>query len=182
MGASIAPKSEVTIDPQHFRQVLSNFASGVVVVTGLVDGRPVGLTCQSFTSLSLDPPLVLFCPAKSSTSWPVLERAPVLCLNVLADHQRSVSNAFARSGTDKFAGVVWSPTPSGAPALHGAAAHIEARLATRHDGGDHHIVVCRVLSVSAHDDPQPLLYYRSAYRELAEPREPAEPRESRRVR
>jgi len=153
-------------DGAHFRHVLSHFASGVVVVTGLVGGTPAGMTCQSFTSLSLDPPLVLFCPAKTSTSWPVLAQADHLCINVLASHQRELSTAFARSGTDKFAGVGWSPTPHGAPALDEASAHLEVRAETHHDGGDHSIVVCRVESLSSQADRHPLIYYRSNYHAL----------------
>lgn len=151
------------LDGGHFREVLSHFASGVVVVTAVVDGSPTGLTCQSFTSLSLDPPLVLFCPSKTSASWPVVRRAEHLCINVLSADQHSLSNAFARSGTDKFAGVDWAATPHGAPALTGAAAHIEARVASCYDGGDHHIVTCVVESLNAASDPEPLLYYRSGY-------------------
>lgn len=154
-------------DAPRFREVLSHFASGVVVVTGCVEGSPAGLTCQSFTALSLDPPLVLFCPAKTSTSWPVVSRADVLCINVLAAGQDSLSNQFARSGTDKFAGVAWRPTPLGAPALDGAAAHLEVRVDTVHDGGDHSIVTCRVESLAAQLDCPPLLYFRSGYRSLA---------------
>jgi 3-hydroxy-9,10-secoandrosta-1,3,5(10)-triene-9,17-dione monooxygenase reductase component len=160
-------------DPGHFREVLSHFASGVVVVTGVVDGVPAGMTCQSFTALSLDPPLVLFCPAKSSTSWPVLRQAPVLCINVLSTAQQQLSNAFARSGTDKFAGVPWTATALGAPALDGAAAHLETRLADVHDGGDHHIVTCRVASLQSRSDSEPLLYYRSGYRALGVQPQPA---------
>jgi flavin reductase (DIM6/NTAB) family NADH-FMN oxidoreductase RutF len=159
------------VDPGHFRRVLSHFASGVVVVTGVVNGSPVGLTCQSFTALSLNPPMVLFCPSKSSTSWPLLATAPYLCVNVLSAGQHRLSDGFARSGTDKFAGVTWSPTPRGAPALDGAAAHIEARVVARHDGGDHHIVTCVVEALSAASDPDPLLYYGSGYRALDELRQ-----------
>jgi len=163
--------AHTAIDPAHFRSVLSHFASGVVVVTGLVDNRPAGLTCQSFTALSLTPPMVLFCPAKSSTSWPMLATAPYLCVNVLSAEQHQLSDGFARSGSDKFAGVSWTPTPHGAPALDGAAAHIEARVAACHDGGDHHIVTCAVEALSADSDPDPLLYYRSGYRALDEIRQ-----------
>jgi 3-hydroxy-9,10-secoandrosta-1,3,5(10)-triene-9,17-dione monooxygenase reductase component len=157
------------IDPGHFRKALSHFASGLVVVTAVVDEVPVGLTCQSFTSLSLHPPMVLFCPSKTSTSWPVLARAEHLCINVLSGTQHQVSDAFARSGTDKFAGITWSPTPEGAPAIDGAAVHIQARVAECHDGGDHHIVTCLVEALSAELDHEPLLYYRSGYRHLGEP-------------
>jgi 3-hydroxy-9,10-secoandrosta-1,3,5(10)-triene-9,17-dione monooxygenase reductase component len=156
--------SPPAVDPARFRHVLSHFASGVVIVTGIADGRPAGLTCQSFTSLSLDPPMVLFCPSKASTSWPQLSTAPFLCINILSHGQRQLSDTFARSGTDKFAGVGWTPAArGGAPALDGAVAHIEARVVGCHDGGDHHIVTCRVESIAVADGREPLLYYRSRY-------------------
>jgi 3-hydroxy-9,10-secoandrosta-1,3,5(10)-triene-9,17-dione monooxygenase reductase component len=162
--------SQPAVDPARFRHVLSHFASGVVVVTGIVGGRPAGLTCQSFTALSLDPPMVLFCPSRASTSWPQLTTAPFLCINILSHGQRRLSDAFARSGTDKFAGVGWTPAPhGGAPALDGAVAHIEARVAGCHDGGDHHIVTCRVESIAVTDGRAPLLFYRSRYHAVHQP-------------
>lgn len=152
------------VDPARFRHVLSHFASGVVIVTGIAGGCPAGLTCQSFTSLSLDPPMVLFCPSKASASWPQLATAPFLCINILSHEQRRLSDAFARSGTDKFDGVGWTPAPhGGAPALNGAVAHIEVRVADCHDGGDHHIVTCLVESIAVAADDAPLLFYRSRY-------------------
>ena len=156
----------VSVAPDRFRHVLSHFATGVVVVTGVVNDVPAGLTCQSFTALSLDPPMVLFCPSKTSTSWPLLAPAPYLCVNVLSAGQHRLAEGFARRGTDKYAGVTWTPTPHGAPALDGATAHIEARGAASYDGGDHHIITCVVEALSAQSDPDPLLYYRSTYRTL----------------
>ncbi len=146
--------------------MLSRFATGVVVVTALAGDRPVGLTCQSFTALSLDPPMILFCPGRSSTSWPAVAGAGRLCVNILSVDQDLLSAGFARSGADKFAGVAWTPLPGGAPALDGAAAHIGARIAAIHDGGDHHIVTCHVESVRAGERDGPLVYYRSRYRQL----------------
>jgi 3-hydroxy-9,10-secoandrosta-1,3,5(10)-triene-9,17-dione monooxygenase reductase component len=163
--------SPPAFDQARFRHALSHFASGVVVVTAITaDGRPAGLTCQSFTSLSIDPPMILFCPAKASTSWPRIAAAPSLCVNILSHGQRRLSDGFARSGADKFAGVAWTPAPlGGAPALDGAVAHIEARVASCHDGGDHHIVTCLVESVAAAGDREPLLYYRSRYHAVHRP-------------
>src|ERR1700722_12375746 len=162
--------AHTTVDPGHFRRVLSHFASGVVIVTGIADGRPVGLTCQSFTSLSLDPPMVLFCPSKASTSWPRIVTVPFLCINILSHGQPQLPDAFARSGADKFAGVGWRPAPhGGAPALDGAVAHIEARVAGCHDGGDHHIVTCRVEAIAVNDGSEPLVFYRSRYHAVHQP-------------
>ena len=113
--------------------------------------------------------MVLFCPSRASASWPVLAAAPYLCINILSHCQHRLSDTFARSGADKFAGVSWTPTPRGAPALTGAAAHIEVRVAGSYDGGDHHIVTCLVESLSAAADTDPLLYYRSGYHTLHQP-------------
>src|SRR5262245_20087411 len=111
---------------QHFRAVLGHFATGVAAVTAIDEGEPVGLTIQSFCSLSLDPPLILLCPALSSTSWPRVERAGRLCVNLLADGQEELARQFARSGTDKYAGVRWAPSAdTGSPVLEGALAWID---------------------------------------------------------
>ncbi|SBW22859.1 flavin reductase domain-containing FMN-binding protein [Candidatus Protofrankia californiensis] len=168
-GPSLSERSAPVVplvDSTHFRDVLSRFASGIVVVTAIAGDQPVGLTCQSFTSLSLEPPMVLFCPAKSSTSWPAVAAAGNLCINILSEGQDEVSNGFARSGADKFAGVDWTLLPNGSPALDSAAAHIGAKVAVIHDGGDHHIVTCLVESLQAREERNPLLYYRSRYRHL----------------
>src|SRR5260370_25791838 len=100
--------------------------------------------CRHCACLCMTPPMVLFCPSKTSTSWPLLATASYLCVNVLSAEHPELSDAFARSGSDKFAGDAWPPTPHGAPALDSAPAHIEARIAARHDADDHHIVICVV--------------------------------------
>src|SRR5690349_22062362 len=93
------------VSPAVMREVLGHFVSGIVVVTAISDDGPAGFTCQSFASLSLDPPLVTFSPARSSTTWPRIRRAAVFCVNVLAADHQELSAGFARSGVDKFAGV-----------------------------------------------------------------------------
>lgn len=155
------------IDPDLFRTVLGNFASGVAVVTAMDDGEPVGLTAQSFTSLSLDPPLVMFCPKSTSTSWPRIEHAAHFAANILAQDQDALGIQFARSGGDKFAGVEWTPGPSGAPLLSGVLAHIDCTIEAVHPGGDHQIVVGRVLHLAADAAKKPLVYFRSAFESLA---------------
>ncbi len=156
-----------------FRRALGHFCTGVTVVAAIGDGEPVGFACQSFAALSLDPPLVLFCPGKFSKTWPLIEAAGSFCVNVLAHDQRDVSAVFGKSGSDKFASVAWSPAPSGAPALDGVLAWIDCTVEHVVDGGDHWIVVGRVttLDVSGTDGARPLLFYRGAYTavEAAEP-------------
>jgi flavin reductase (DIM6/NTAB) family NADH-FMN oxidoreductase RutF len=153
-----------TASPEHFRAVLGHFCSGIVVVTATDADGPTGLTAQSFSSLSLDPPLVLVCPAKTSTSWPRIEAGGSFCVNVLAEDQEELCRGFAMRGADKFAGVGYAAAPhSGAPLLAGALAWIDCRLDTVHEGGDHVIAVARVLDMGVSDGGRPLLFYRGGY-------------------
>ncbi|WP_406860361.1 flavin reductase family protein [Streptomyces sp. HUAS MG47] len=150
------------------RSALSGFCTGVAVVTALApDGRPAGMAVQSFSSVSLDPPLVCFCPAHTSATWPVIRAAGRFAVNVLADDQEELCRRFAVTGGDKFAGVRWSPGPNGAPLLDGALASIACELADVLDGGDHAIALGRVTSLTAHrDGAAPLLYFRRSYGRL----------------
>jgi 3-hydroxy-9,10-secoandrosta-1,3,5(10)-triene-9,17-dione monooxygenase reductase component len=151
------------ISPEHYRATLGHFCTGVTIVTATGEDGPAGLTCQSFTALSLDPPLILLCPGKSSTSWPRVEAAGAFCVNVLAEDQEELCRGFATKGADKFAGIGWEPAPlTGAPILAGALAWVECRLDTVHDGGDHVIAVGRVLDLKAADG-RPLLFFRGGY-------------------
>lgn len=145
------------------RETLGHFASGIVVVTARGPSGPLGFTCQSFASLSLDPPLVSFAPARSSSTWPRIRDVGAFCVNVLADHQEHRSAAFARSGTDKFAGVGWRPAPSGAPVLDGGCAWIDCTLWNEYDGGDHTIVAGRVVDLGGDPARLPLLFHRGGY-------------------
>ena len=157
---------DVEIDPDHFKQVLGYFSTGVVVVTALDGGQPVGMSAQSVVSLSLDPPLVLFCPARSSTTWPRIQRARSFALNILAADQQQLSDGFARSGADKFAGVEWAAGHTGAPLLAGAIGHVECQLENVYPGGDHEIAVGRVVDLGVRRDASPLIYFRGAYSSL----------------
>jgi flavin reductase (DIM6/NTAB) family NADH-FMN oxidoreductase RutF len=148
------------------RDVLGHFATGVVVVTAQnTDGTLLGFTCQSFASLSLDPPLVSFAPARSSSTWPRIRNIGKFCVNVLAANHRDLSVGFARSGAgiDKFADVGWCPAPSGAPVLEGVSAWIDCTLWAEYDGGDHTIVVGHVHDLGSDPATLPLLFYRGAY-------------------
>ncbi|MBU3062855.1 flavin reductase family protein [Nocardia sp. NEAU-G5] len=151
---------------ENFKAVLSRFCTGVTVITALDDGAPVGFSCQSFSSLSLDPPAVCFFPARTSTSWPRIRRAGRFCVNILAHDQQDVCRALARSGTDKFAGVDWTPSYNGAPRLAGALAAIDCEFDREVDGGDHTIVIARVTDLVEHSQEPPLLFYRSAFERL----------------
>jgi 3-hydroxy-9,10-secoandrosta-1,3,5(10)-triene-9,17-dione monooxygenase reductase component len=151
------------VDAQRFRQVLGRFCTGVTVVTAMDGGRPVGFSCQAFAALSLDPPMVLFCPARTSATWQAIERAASFCINVLSEHQQDLSQSFGRRDADKFAGVPWSPSPAGAPVLDGALAWIDATIEAVHAGGDHVVVHGRVTDLGGGDCERPLLFYRGGY-------------------
>jgi 3-hydroxy-9,10-secoandrosta-1,3,5(10)-triene-9,17-dione monooxygenase reductase component len=146
-----------------FRDVLGRFCTGVTVVTSMSGGEPVGMTCQSFSSVSLDPPLVLFCPAKGSRAWPRMQRAGFFCVNLLSHDQLELSNGFAAKGTDKFAGVSWRPSATGAPLLDGVLGWVDCTIYAVHEAGDHYVVIGRVMDLGVEDAPHPLLFYRGRY-------------------
>ena len=150
------------LDQARFREVLGHFATGVTIVTALEDGVPVGFSCQSFAALSLDPPMVILAPAKSSTSWPRIARAGSFCVNILGEHQEAVCRAFAISGGDKFDGVEWSPGVTGAPLIAASLAEVECTLGAIYEGGDHELVTGHVVNMEI-GDGSPLLFYRSGF-------------------
>jgi 3-hydroxy-9,10-secoandrosta-1,3,5(10)-triene-9,17-dione monooxygenase reductase component len=163
-------------EPRRFRQVLGHFCTGVTVITALVDGAAAGFACQSFAAVSLEPPLVLFCPSRTSVTWPRIEQAGHFCANVLADGQRKLSRRFATSaatGADKFADVGWSPSSSGAPVLDGALTWAGCTLEAVHEAGDHFVVIGRVTELGECAAVAPLLFYRGRYAVTAA-RSPAE--------
>jgi 3-hydroxy-9,10-secoandrosta-1,3,5(10)-triene-9,17-dione monooxygenase reductase component len=157
------PDGDETTDPVAFRRTLGHFCTGVVVVTALDNGDPVGMTCQSFSSLSLDPPLVMFSPAHTSTTWPRIRRAGFFAVNILAADQESICRSFAIPGRDKFTSVEWHSGLTGAPLLDGVLAHIECRLESVVVGGDHDIVIGAPVAMAEHQQLDPLLFFRSSY-------------------
>ncbi|WP_295658839.1 flavin reductase family protein [uncultured Nocardioides sp.] len=147
-----------------FREVLGRFASGVTVVTGLDGDSPAGLTCQSFTSVSLEPPLVLFCVARTSRSWPSIRRSGAFCANVLADDQAPVSEVMASRSADKFAGLSWVPgAATGSPRIAGATAYVECSIQAVHEAGDHVVVIGRVLDLVPGAAEHGLTFHRGRY-------------------
>ncbi|MDI3408795.1 flavin reductase family protein [Streptomyces cavernicola] len=154
---------ERLIEPDAFRDVLGRFASGITVVAGLDDGEPVGFACQSFASLSLDPPLVMLAVGRSSSSWPRIERAGRFCVNILAAEQREICARLGRSGPDKFAAVPWSVSEHGTVRIEGALAAVECELRAVHEAGDHYLATAEVVALGAREDGSPLLYFRSRY-------------------
>ncbi|MFB6549630.1 flavin reductase family protein [Streptomyces sp. NPDC056405] len=151
------------MDAAVFRDVLSRFASGITVVAALDGAEPVGFACQSFASLSLDPPLVMLAVGKTSTSWPRIERAGRFCVNILAEDQQATCVALGRRNADKFADVPWRTSPHGTVVIDGALATVDCRLAGVQEAGDHYIVTGEVVDLAAQENGLPLLYFRSRY-------------------
>jgi flavin reductase (DIM6/NTAB) family NADH-FMN oxidoreductase RutF len=152
---------------ENFRRVLGRLPTGVVVVTGGDPERPSGLVCGSFMSVSLEPPLVVVSPAKTSTSWPAIEAGGTFCANVLADGQEHLARRFAQSGGDKFDGIDWHPAPAtGSPLLGDVAAWIDCRVYKRVEAGDHLLVLGEVLELSVHGDTGALVFHRGSFHPL----------------
>lgn len=161
---AVGEDERAPVDPGEFRRVLGHFASGVTIVTALDADGPAGFACQSFASLSLDPPLVAFMVARTSTTWPRIAAAGTFCVNVLGAGQGALCRSFAVSGADKFAGVEWGPAPvTGSPRLAGAPAWIDCAITAVHTGGDHLIVVGRVESLGAEQASEPLLFHQGRF-------------------
>jgi flavin reductase (DIM6/NTAB) family NADH-FMN oxidoreductase RutF len=130
------------------------------------------MAVSSFTSVSLEPPLVAFLPDKASTSWPKIRDAGVFCVNILSVGQEELCAQFARKGIDKFAGVSWQPAASGAPILDGGMAWIDCELTQTFESGDHYIAIGRVLQLDAADYGAPLVFFQGGYGHFAVPRAP----------
>lgn len=154
-----------TFDMVQFKDAMGMFATGVTIVSGIEDGQPVGFTCQSFVSLSIDPPYVAVAPARSSTSWPRIARSGSFCVNVLSEEQEDLCRGFAVSGGPKFDGVDWRPAPgTGSPVIEGSLAWVDCRVALVHDAGDHELILGHVLDIGVDDgDGAPLLFFHSRF-------------------
>jgi len=154
----------MTIDPSEFRRVLGHFSTGVTVVTGAGNDGPAGMAIGSFSSVSLDPPLVMFCPGRESSTWQHIEETGAFCVNILTGDQKDVCGVFASPSDDRFAGIDWTTEVTGSPVIPGSLAWIDCELHAVHDGGDHHIVVGLVKALgTAADVGGPLLFFQGGY-------------------
>jgi 3-hydroxy-9,10-secoandrosta-1,3,5(10)-triene-9,17-dione monooxygenase reductase component len=151
------------LTPRRLRTILGHFATGLTVITAATKDGPAGFTCQSFSSLSLEPALVTFSPARTSRTWPLLRETGRFTINILPAEHQHLAGKFARSGTDKFAGVDHAPSPLGNPVLDQALAWVDCELHAEYDGGDHTIVVAAVRALSARTDAEPLLFFKGDY-------------------
>ena len=150
-------------DAATYRTVLGHFATGVVIVTAIDEGEPVGMACNSFTSVSLDPPLVLFCAAKSSSTWPRLRTSGKWAANFLDEDAETVCRLFAEKGADRFAHIAFGPGRTGSPIFDDSLAFVDCETIAEHDAGDHIIVVGKVVELGYEHEGKPLLFYRGGY-------------------
>jgi len=157
-----------TIDQRALRDTLGHFASGITIISGVDEEGPIGFTCQSFYSVSMDPPLVSFSVMKTSTTYPRIRETGSFAVNVLSHHQHDVSSQFARKGSDKWAGVSWQPTVAGNPVIDDTLMWVDCEIWAEHEAGDHLIVIGRVVETSPAEwhRHEPLLYFKGAYRHL----------------
>ena len=157
-------------DPRSFRDALGRFATGVAFVTAAPDGEPAGLIVNSLTSVSLDPPLVSFCPSRSSLTWSRMRRTGRFGVNVLGHEYERFARRATPPGADRFAGLDWECGRAGVPLLTNALASLECQLVAEHPAGDHWIVVGRVdhLRISASNDP--LIFFAGEFGALQQPK------------
>lgn len=156
----------MSIDPQELRRVLGHFATGVTIITTRdKDGAPFGLTANAFTSLSLNPPLVVVCVDKTAQCYGCFHESKVFAVNFLSEDQEELSRRFATKNSAKFAGLEWYEGSNGAALIEGAMGHIECRIVQTHDGGDHTIMVGEIVSASASGD-RPLIFFKGKYQRL----------------
>jgi flavin reductase (DIM6/NTAB) family NADH-FMN oxidoreductase RutF len=153
------------LDAARLKAVMGHFATGVTVVAGVESDEPIGFTAQSFHSLSIDPPLILVCPSKTVTSWPRIRDTGKFCVSILNRDQEAIAMTFASKTAEKFKEISWRVAPgTGSPMLDDAMAWIDCELDAEHDGGDHTIVVGRVVHVDINEaDAHPLLFYRAGF-------------------
>jgi flavin reductase (DIM6/NTAB) family NADH-FMN oxidoreductase RutF len=154
-------------DQALLRQAFGCFPSGVTAFCGLLDGSAEGMAASSFTSVSVDPPLVSVCVANSSTTWPKLARLKRLGLSVLAGDHAPIARALSVKTGDQFSGVEWTATDTGAVFVHGATLWLECTPFKRVEAGDHEIVVLQIVSLAMYPDVAPMVFHRSNFRELA---------------
>lgn len=158
--------TSIDLDTRRFRDAMGCYASGITVVTSLDEDTPLGFTCQSFFSLSLDPPLVCFAVQKTASTWPKIRGQERFAIDVLSRDQVSVSRRFGMSAAERWIGTNWSRSSYGNPALEGALLHLDCTLYAEHEAGDHWLVVANVHSMLEHQqiaEASPLLYYRGRY-------------------
>jgi 3-hydroxy-9,10-secoandrosta-1,3,5(10)-triene-9,17-dione monooxygenase reductase component len=162
------PAASAAPDPRTFRDALGLYASGITVIAGHDGDEPLGFTCQSFYSVSTDPPLISFSVMVTSSTYPRIRQTGKFSVNVLSRAQQPVSNQFARSGMDKWAGIAWKMSDGQNPIIDGTLTWLDCEIVAEHQAGDHFIVIGRVLTIGRNDRhaDEPLVYFKGNYRHL----------------
>ncbi len=153
----------IAFDSTDFRRILGHYPTGVCAITAMSDEGPVGMVVGSFTSVSLDPPLVAFLPDRKSTSWPKIAAAGRFCVNVLAEHQQDVCRALSSKAEKKFEAVPYHLSRTGLPIVNGIVAWIDCDLHAVHEAGDHFIAIGQVHSLDVEHPNRPLLFFQGGY-------------------
>lgn len=163
--------SSQPIDERALRGAFGEFATGITIVAGRhpETDEPIGFACQSFSSLSLDPPLLLFTAMETSRSWPLIAASGRFSVNILAADQQPISELFGRPNPNRFDKISWQPSAANMPLIDGAVAWMDCQLAQELPGGDHTIVVGQIEDLGTREDAMPLIYHRAGYSELSRP-------------
>ncbi|WP_433212612.1 flavin reductase family protein [Microtetraspora malaysiensis] len=156
--ADVAPPT-----PLELRRAMGAFASGVTVVTGIDEGEPVGFACQAFSSVSLEPPLVLFCADHNGRAWPRIRKSGRFCVNVLGEDQVDVCRRFGSSKGQKFEDLDWDLSRWGSPALRDVLLRVHAEVEDVHVAGDHDVVIGRVLQVETVAEQRPMIFFKGRF-------------------
>jgi flavin reductase (DIM6/NTAB) family NADH-FMN oxidoreductase RutF len=164
LAAPAPPIATPPLDERSLRSALGRFATGVAFVTAAPGGEPAGLIVNSFASVSLEPPLISFCPSRSSLTWSRMRRAGRFGVNVLGRHHQEFAIRATPAGADRFAGVDWEPGRGGAPLLGDALAWLDCTIVAEHPAGDHWIVVGRVDALRVSPEQDPLVFYAGSFR------------------
>jgi 3-hydroxy-9,10-secoandrosta-1,3,5(10)-triene-9,17-dione monooxygenase reductase component len=166
MALPAPARSALALDPRAFRDALGRFATGVAFVTAAPDGEPAGLVVNSLASVSLEPPLVSFCPSRSSLTWQRMRRAERFAVNILGRHHEQFARRATPAGADRFAGLDWQPGRGGVPLLTDALATLECETVAEHPAGDHWIVLGRVDQLHSKPIKDPLVFFAGEFRSL----------------
>lgn len=161
------PNPASSVEKEDLRQVMGRYATGAAIVTGSWKGRLYGMTVNSFTSVSLSPPIILFCPDKRSETWPPIWKSRHFAVNILGCDHGELCRRFAKKGEDRFDGIDCVSAANGSPLLHDAVAFLECEVYRVHDGGDHFVTLGRVHDMGVRGESPPLVFYRGAYHQLA---------------
>ena len=166
IGLKIITMSNLsTINPQLYRQALGHYASGITVITSQIDDELIGFTCQSFYSVSMNPPLVSFSVMATSGSYPKIRQAGRFAVNILASDQVTISNQFAQRGADKWLDIDWHPSAQGNPLIQDSLYWLDCEIHAEYAVGDHLIVIGEVKEFRAQENTpiKPLLYFKGNY-------------------